>query len=244
VKNSLTGLSLSVLFHLCLVAAVLSLSLSRASDKKPISLDFTLITEAGSSRSAVTPGGSGSSTQPIARKGGGLISGPQAAPKVETAPVPLSSTTAAPKGVSFEPAGPVVVGGEAGSSQGRGEGAVVSHEGAGYGAGGEGSGRGGQGYGLNFGEGRSGSTEFAFIRHDILKNIRYPEKARRMRWEGRVVVGFSVLENGAVREVVVVKSSGFPALDESARVAVLKTAFSRKIPRRLDVVLPVEYKLQ
>jgi TonB family protein len=41
-----------------------------------------------------------------------------------------------------------------------------------------------------------------------------------------------------------VKSSGFPALDENAKVAVSKTAFSRKIPQRLDVVLPVEYRLE
>jgi protein TonB len=116
--------------------------------------------------------------------------------------------------------------------------------GPGSGQGGDGAGRGGGGYGLDFGSGGSGALEFAFIRHDILKNIRYPEKARRLRWEGRVVLSFSVLEDGSVKGVAVVRSSGFPVLDENAKVAVARTAFSRPVTRRLDVVLPVEYRLQ
>ena len=65
-----------------------------------------------------------------------------------------------------------------------------------------------------------------------------------MGWEGKVVLSFVVHENGSVDEVKVVASSGFPLLDDNARETIARTSFRKKVPVRLYVLLPVEYKLR
>ena len=98
---------------------------------------------------------------------------------------------------------------------------------------------------LNYSQpGGADERHFSFIRDTIIQGIVYPERARRMGWEGRVVLSFSVRENGSVGDVKVVASSGFPVLDESAREAIARTSFRKKVPVRLYVLLPVEYRLQ
>lgn len=92
--------------------------------------------------------------------------------------------------------------------------------------------------------GGADERHFSFIRDTIMQGIVYPERARRMGWEGKVVLSFSVRENGSVTDVKVVASSGFPVLDESARETISRTSFRKKVPVRLYVLLPVEYKLQ
>jgi protein TonB len=64
-----------------------------------------------------------------------------------------------------------------------------------------------------------------------------------MGWEGMVTLSFTVLENGSIDDVKVVNSSGFPILDENARNTIAKTNLKRKVPVRLYVLLPVEYRL-
>jgi protein TonB len=94
--------------------------------------------------------------------------------------------------------------------------------------------------------GRAGRVErdFSFIRDGVIRHVSYPDRARRMGWEGRVVLSFMVLEGGSVQDVKVTESSGHRVLDENARDAVMKARFSRKVPYRLTVVLPVEYRLE
>ncbi|MCX5798347.1 MAG: energy transducer TonB [Proteobacteria bacterium] len=77
-----------------------------------------------------------------------------------------------------------------------------------------------------------------------MKNIHYPDRARRMGWEGRVMLSFTLFENGSVHDIKIVNSSGFKILDESAKEVIIKTAFPRKVPYKLVVVLPIEYKLE
>jgi TonB family protein len=105
-------------------------------------------------------------------------------------------------------------------------------------------GQGGFGRVLNYGDGKGGNGAFAFIRQTIMRNIRYPEKARRMGLEGKVLLSFTLFETGIIKDVKVIRSSGFPILDESAKDALVKTKFSRKIPTQLFVILPVEYRLE
>ena len=92
--------------------------------------------------------------------------------------------------------------------------------------------------------GGADERHFSFIRETILHGISYPERARRMGWEGRVIVSFIVRENGSIDEVKVITSSGFPVLDENARETIARTNFRKKVPVRLYVLLPVEYKLR
>jgi protein TonB len=97
---------------------------------------------------------------------------------------------------------------------------------------------------LNYlGSGGADERNFSFIRDKIMQGIVYPDRARRMGWEGMVTVSFTVLENGSIDDVKVVNSSGFPILDENARNTIAKTNLKRKVPVRLYVLLPVEYRL-
>jgi protein TonB len=68
--------------------------------------------------------------------------------------------------------------------------------------------------------------------------------ARKMGWEGRVVVAFLVLSDGSVRDVRVVKGSGHPALDRGAVEAVRKAAPFPSPPAEAEIITPVVYRLE
>jgi len=92
--------------------------------------------------------------------------------------------------------------------------------------------------------GGADERHFSFIREIILQGILYPDRARRMGWEGKVILSFVVRESGLIDDVRVITSSGFPLLDENARGTIARTTLGKKVPVRLHVLLPVEYKLR
>ena len=102
----------------------------------------------------------------------------------------------------------------------------------------------GEGRVVRYGSGSSDEKGFRYIRDDILKNVRYPETARRRGWEGKTLLSFVVSENGSVHDIKIINSSGFSELDRSAREAISRTRFSQKVPYRLVVILPIEYRLE
>ncbi len=57
---------------------------------------------------------------------------------------------------------------------------------------------------------------------------KYPKRARRMGWEGTVVLAFSVDENGNVYDIQVIRSSGYPDLDQAAIAALRQWKFAPK----------------
>lgn len=83
------------------------------------------------------------------------------------------------------------------------------------------------------------------IREIVQSYLSYPVIARRMGWEGTVVVRFVLTHEGEVREADVEKSSGFEVLDKNA-LEVIKLA-SKDFPRPskdVVVVIPVVYRLE
>ena len=64
----------------------------------------------------------------------------------------------------------------------------------------------------------------------IVKKVtpKYPKRARRMGWEGTVVLDFLVDANGNVYDVKVVRSSGYPDLDQAAINALKQWKFAPK----------------
>ncbi|HOJ43279.1 MAG TPA: energy transducer TonB [Syntrophorhabdaceae bacterium] len=113
------------------------------------------------------------------------------------------------------------------------------------GAGKDGFGTGyGHGYGHGAGHGGINIADYAYLRDIIMKNITYPEKARRMGWEGRVILSFVVSETGLVNEVKILKSSGYHVLDEAAKEALFKINGFKKKHERLVVQLPIEFRLR
>jgi protein TonB len=72
---------------------------------------------------------------------------------------------------------------------------------------------------------------FDMLRLKIESNKKYPEQARKRQIQGRVVVGFTLDESGAVTAARVTKSSRHPALDRAALAAVRSAApFPRPPP--------------
>ena len=102
------------------------------------------------------------------------------------------------------------------------------------------------GHGLSAGDGqrqRYIKEHFAYIRDMIIRNLSYPMIARKAGWSGRVVVSFTVLDDGRVEDVKVVKSSGFGVLDANAIKTIEKAAPFPRPPVKAELIIPVVYRL-
>ena len=122
-----------------------------------------------------------------------------------------------------------------------------SQKGGETGSGGTGHGRGGgtgKISGSSGGEGGNGQHDYGYVREIVMKHLKYPEKARRMGLEGRVIMSFIITESGLARDIKVVESSGFQMLDDAASDAISRVNLSRSDPHRLIVHLPVEFRLR
>ncbi len=85
---------------------------------------------------------------------------------------------------------------------------------------------------------------YEYIREGIQRRIEYPLAARRMGWEGRVVVAFTIRADGTVRDVRVKESSGFPLLDRNAVEAVRGASPYPKPPAEAQILTPIVYTLR
>ncbi|RME11676.1 MAG: energy transducer TonB, partial [Aquificota bacterium] len=87
--------------------------------------------------------------------------------------------------------------------------------------------------------------KLSVISQIVQKNISYPPIARRMGWEGRVVLIIRLCEDGTLKEVKVAESSGYEVLDKNAMETVRKVAhLFPKPPVEVLVRLPVNYRLE
>lgn len=93
------------------------------------------------------------------------------------------------------------------------------------------------------GPGSRPAADFAWIRDAIQGAIAYPATARRMGWEGKVVVAFHLLSDGSVRDVRVLQGSGHAALDRGAIDAVRSASPFPRSPVEAEVITPVVYRL-
>jgi len=86
-------------------------------------------------------------------------------------------------------------------------------------------------------------VNFHHIKDNIQNKISYPRIARKMGWEGKVIVSFMVGKDGRVQDVHIVESSGFTALDKNAIDTIKKAAPFPCPPVRAELVVPVIYRL-
>lgn len=84
---------------------------------------------------------------------------------------------------------------------------------------------------------------FSYIRDIINKNISYPYMARKMGWSGKVKVSFIIAEDGSVKDVKILESSGFDLLDRNAADAIKKASPFPRPPVSAEVIVPVVYRL-
>ncbi len=87
-------------------------------------------------------------------------------------------------------------------------------------------------------------ANFSFIRDTVERNTSYPDIARRMGWEGKVLVAFIVCTDGQVEDIRVIKSCGFKALDKNAINTIKRCAPFPTPPLRAEVTLPITYRLK
>jgi len=105
---------------------------------------------------------------------------------------------------------------------------------------------------VNFqGEGKGRGDLGSYLgktRMRIEKAKRYPREARRMGWEGKVVVSFQINRKGEVGGIRLIQSSGYEELDREA-LATLRRASPFSPPplneeERLELEIPLVFKLE
>lgn len=101
---------------------------------------------------------------------------------------------------------------------------------------------GGSWMGRGKGIGRGGGDWRVLLLQRIEGAKRYPARARRLRIEGIAEVQFRIAGDGTVEGVTVVKSSGFPVLDQ-ASVETIKRAAPFP-PIRGTIRVPISYRLR
>jgi protein TonB len=83
------------------------------------------------------------------------------------------------------------------------------------------------------------------ISNIVQRHINYPPIARRMGWEGRVLIGFILEPNGNIRDLKVLKSCGYEVLDKEALDAIRRSYKDfPKPPVSVMVKLPINFRLE
>jgi protein TonB len=83
------------------------------------------------------------------------------------------------------------------------------------------------------------------ISNIVQRRINYPPIARRMGWEGRVLVSFVLEPNGDIRDLKVLKSCGYEVLDKEALDAIRRSYRDfPKPPVSVMVKLPISFRLE
>jgi|GEM_PF-5779354 len=82
------------------------------------------------------------------------------------------------------------------------------------------------------------------VKEALYKNLYFPTIAIRLKQTGITLVAFTILPNGQVAELTVVKSSGYDLLDSAAMKTVENSAKDfPKIATSQKIIVPIEYKL-
>jgi TonB family protein len=248
------GLSISILVHCLVLVAVLSAWLDKPIHSRTISLDFTTLNfERGGDRTGDLSGDRHADQVSAFNKNNKreIANVHQVEAKLRTTgqDVEYSSTsTSASRDATGMPSdndGQVEVYGKPGFLSGEGEVGTGISSSSMVGQTTTGGGHGGiDGRTIRYGSGSADEKAFHYIRDGVIKNVKYPERARRKGLAGKILLSFTVSESGLTRDVKIINSSGFTELDDSAKEAVTRTKFFQKIPYKLFVILPIEYRLE
>lgn len=262
------SLLISLTLHGAILFLVYALSGSVVRHDKPVRIDFTLLEPGGEQLSPKPPGPLAQKT-PQNTPEYSPQKTPQKAPAKQApdrARIPAMAAQqpalrpSSPLAPATEKTGPVPIiaarreglpvpgatysneGGPKGGGQGSAAtGSIGGNGGSGGGSGGGGGGGGGGG--AEQLRSRYRKEQFEYIRKIIQEHIVYPGRAQRNGWQGRVVVMFSVMENGRVKDIRIRKSSGYELLDENVIETIRKVEPFPKPPVAVELVIPVAYSL-
>jgi protein TonB len=222
------GAGASLLLHLFAGAAML-VALSGPLKAPPQVIDLTLLPPSGISRAPVPPVFIAAVTPPEV-PGTAFLPEPPALPASQpAADIPDVTAPASPSGPALQKSAPAPGSPHplAASTVATGQGPVKATAGNPAGIPGAGA----------------PAADFSWIRDAIQGAIAYPSTARKMGWEGKVVVAFQLLADGSVRDVRVVQGSGHAALDRGAIEAVRNASPFPRSPIEAEVITPVVYRL-
>jgi protein TonB len=86
--------------------------------------------------------------------------------------------------------------------------------------------------------------KLSFISQIIHNNITYPYIARKMGWEGKVIISFILTKDRKISLLTVEKSSGYRVLDENAIETIKKVSrYFPAPPLDVKIRIPITYKL-
>jgi len=89
------------------------------------------------------------------------------------------------------------------------------------------------------------TKRLSVISNIVQRHINYPPIARRMGWEGRVIIGFILEPNGDIRDLKVLKSCGYEVLDKEALDAIRRSYKDfPKPPVSVAIKLPINFRLE
>jgi|GEM_PF-2097893 len=78
----------------------------------------------------------------------------------------------------------------------------------------------------------------------VRRHLGYPYLARRMGWQGNLIITFVLTPKGEIRDLSIEKSSGYEVLDKNTLEVLKKTApFFPQPPVEVKIRLPVRYVL-
>lgn len=89
------------------------------------------------------------------------------------------------------------------------------------------------------------SQKLQIISELLKKHLEYPYLARRMGWQGDLVLSFVLTPSGEIKELKVQKSTGYEILDRTAKETLLKV--SKYFPKpevEVRVKLPVSFRIE
>ena len=248
-KENHLGTLVSVTVHSCLIPLLVAASLSVQNvPVKVVEVDFSLIKNQPRMNSTLDSGKKIIEAKPVLLKGKKAsrsisemdhpVQGSSQTVPVkegfETSPVPTIVTASDDQGEMIVHGTPATYTGSSGTGK------FLQPHGSLSGSlkgSGQGTGQGGESL-------TAGSKDYNYIRDAVIKNVKYPERARRLGLEGKVLLSFIVLENGTTKEIKVMQSSGHSLLDGSAKEAVALTRIARMVPYRIVVNLPITFRLQ
>jgi TonB family protein len=84
---------------------------------------------------------------------------------------------------------------------------------------------------------------FTYIRDIIMRNLSYPQVARKMGWTGKVKISFIVCSDGHAKDIKIAEGSGIEMLDKNAVEAVKKASPFPRPPLEAHLIIPIVYKL-
>jgi protein TonB len=86
--------------------------------------------------------------------------------------------------------------------------------------------------------------KLSLISQIIQNNITYPYIARKMGWEGKVLISFVLTKEGKVNFLIIERSSGYKVLDENAIDTIKKVSkYFPLPPLDVKIKIPISYKL-